>query len=184
MNYTLKLILLSNAVQVFAATLLIPVFALFIKEIGGGPELSGVLFAISFIVTAVGNIAMIRVKDAKLRGVWLYKLGLLIKLAAWLLLAVHQSITILILSQVILGIATSVGSPSFSSLVSEHLDKRKHISDWARWELMQNIVTAVSSVASGFIIVIYGFGSLFALMAGITALSFTLSLSITKKRPS
>lgn len=182
MNYKLKLILLSNSVQVFAATLIIPVFALFIKEVGGGPELAGVLFGISFFVTAVGNLVMIRVEDARLRDATFYKTGLLIKIAAWLLLAFYQSIPGLITAQIILGTASAIGAPSFASLVSEHLDKRKHISDWARWSFMENTVTAAASIMSGFIIVQHGFRFLFIAMALITLISFILSLGITKRR--
>ncbi len=182
MNYKLKLIIITNSVQVFAATLITPVFALFIKGIGGGPELAGVLFGISFFATAAGNLVMIRVADAKSRDALLFKGGLLIKLAAWTLLAIHQSIPVLILAQIILGTATAVGAPSFASLVSEHLDKKKHISDWARWSLMENSATAMASVLSGFMVVRYGFSCLFIIMAVITLLSFVVSLGITKKR--
>ncbi len=125
---------------------------------------------------------MVKVQDTRLKNVALYKYGLLIKIAAWLLLSSYQSIASLVLAQTILGIATSVGSPAFSSLVSENLDKKKHISEWAHWELMQGIVTAASSIMSGFIVVRYGFSSLFTLMAIITTFSFIISLSITKQR--
>lgn len=182
MNYKLKLILLSNSVQVFAATLLVPVFAIFIDDIGGGPELAGILFGISFFVTALGNLIMIRVQDARLRDVSLYKVGLLIKIGAWVLLAFHQSIPTLIVAQIILGTATAIGAPSFGSLVSEHLDKRRHISDWSRWAFMENTVTAISSVLSGFIIVAYSFDVLFAIMAAMTFLSFILAMGITKRK--
>jgi MFS family permease len=181
-NLKLKFILFTNSIQVFAATLLIPVFALFIEDIGGGPELAGILFGISFGITALGNILMIHVSDTRLRNVRLFKLGLLIKLGAWILLSYHQSVSVLICAQILLGAATAIGSPSFNAFVSEHLDRRRHISEWAKWDLMQNSVTAASSMLSGFIVANHGFNTLFMIMAVLTAFSLALSLGITKSK--
>ena len=178
MNVKLKLILASNAIQVFAATLVVPVFAVLTRHVGGGAELAGVLFGISFFVTSLGNVVLMRVKDGRSRDTLLYKLGLVVKILAWLLLAYNQSIASMVIAQIILGIATAAGAPAFSALVSSHLDKRKHISDWAEWNFMSNIATALSSVLSGFIVVRYGFTTLFIVMAMVTFAALMLSLAI------
>ncbi|HEU5187001.1 MAG TPA: MFS transporter [Candidatus Saccharimonadales bacterium] len=181
MNYKLRLLIASNGVQVFAATLLIPIFALFIKDIGGGPELAGILFGVGFMSTAIANVCMIRIRDRLLLDVTLYKLGLVIKIAGWTLLAFHQTIPMLVVAQVILGISSAIGSPSFNSLISENLDKKRHISEWSKWELTQNIATALASAISGFVVVGFGFGWLFSLMAVGTALALVLVLGVTKR---
>jgi len=183
MNNKLRLIIASNGIQVFAATLLIPVFALFTQSIGGGPQLAGILFGISFLTTAVVNLIIIRIHDRKLLDANLYKVGMIVKAGAWTLLAIHQSIAVLVITQIILGLSDAIGSPSFNSLMSGHLDKQLHISEWSRWDFIQNIATGAASVLSGYIIVGFGFASLFSIMAAITLIALLTALRITDQKP-
>ena len=148
-NSKLRLTIFSNGIQVFAATLLVPVFALFAQEIGGGLQLAGILFGISFITTAVVNLLIIRIHDRKLLDATLFKVGLIVEASAWTLLAIHEGIPLLVITQIILGISNAVGSPSFNSLMSGHLDKQLHISEWSRWDFIQNIATGAASISSG-----------------------------------
>lgn len=181
MNNRLRLILITNGIQVFAATLLVPVFALFIKEIGGGPELAGALFAVSFMTTAIGSLVVMRMRDTKILDKELFDTGMIMKLLAWILLAVHQSIPVLITAQIILGISTAIGSPAFGALISENLDRQKHLSEWSKWDFIYNTATGLASISSGFIIVSKGFDFLFLLMAAITLMALIVSLQFKLK---
>lgn len=182
MNAKLRLLFISNGIQVFGATLLVPVFALFIADIGGGPELAGILFGISFVTTAFVNLFVMRIEDRRLLDATLYKIGMAIKICAWVMLALVQSIPVLIAAQVILGVAASIGSPAFGALVSENLDKKRHISDWARWDFSMNLATGLASAVSGFIVVHLGFPVLFAVMALVTAMALFLAMGLIRGR--
>jgi len=108
---------------------------------------------------------------------------MIVKAGAWTLLAIHQSIAVLVITQIILGLSDAIGSPSFNSLMSGHLDKQLHISEWSRWDFIQNIATGAASVLSGYIIVGFGFASLFSIMAAITLIALLTALRITDQKP-
>lgn len=165
MNRPLIFLVASNSINVLADYLFIPLYALFIKKIGGGAELAGSLFSIRFISSVVFGIIITRIKDHKTLDNRLLEVNFLLKGLCWLALAFFQSIPIMIVIQIILGFSGSFGGPAFNALVSEHLDKEKHIKDWGLWELVQNGSVAIASILSGFALTAFGFSFLFIVMA-------------------
>lgn len=185
MNNTLKILYLSNTVFVFAASLLTPVYALFITKIGGGAELAGILFGIEFISVSLVSLVIIRLKDRTSLDHKLLHIGFLMRGFCWLLLAFIQTIPILLVVQVLTGIAEAVATPAFQTLVSEHLDREKRLTDYSKMELIKNPVIAIASILSGFIIARFGFNTLFGLMAifAFTS-SFVLNSAMKKNQSS
>jgi MFS family permease len=153
---------------VFAANMIIPVYAFFIRGLGGSAKLAGVLFAISFISTSAVNLLVLRLKDKNFLDERMLKLNYLIKAGGWFLVAASPHISTLIAAQIILGIGTGIGSPAFGALISENLDGGRHIHDWGIWNLLENSAIAVTSILSGFVVAIFGFRTLFAVMGLLT----------------
>lgn len=184
MNQKLKILLISNTVQVFAANMVIPVYAFFIRDLGGSAKLAGVLFAISFISMSVVNLLVLRLKDKNFLDEKMLKLNYVIKASGWFLIAASPHISTLIAAQIIIGIGTGIGSPAFGALISENLDGGKHIRDWGVWNLLENSAIAITSILSGFVVAIFGFRALF-LFVGLITLSalFVLQWPVQNTKP-
>ncbi len=180
MNRRIKIILLSNSVFIFAGSLFVPLYALFIDKLGGGAILAGVLFALHFISNSFVALFVTRLKDGRLLDEKLLALNFFLRAACWLVLGIYPSIFVFILIQLVIGACEAFGSPAFNSLISENLDPKKHISEWGVWELVKNPLMALASLLSGIIVATYGFEILFFLMSGISFVSFLLFISIRR----
>lgn len=181
MNAALKFLLLSNSINILADYLFIPLYALFITKIGGNPELAGILFAIRFASVAVFVLIVQRFRDKSNLDSEMLQVCFLIKILGWTFLAFNQSIPALVVAQIFFGMAVAIGAPAFNALVSENLDKKRHIHEWGMWELMQNMAVAISAVLSGFIMVTFGFTHLFILIAILELLSLAVYYFTKKK---
>lgn len=177
MNPQLKLLFAANSMITLAGTMIIPTYALFIEEAGGGIEMAGVLFGVTFLSASVAEIAVIRFKDKPGLSLKLLKLNFLIRGLAWLALAFVSTIPVIFVAQVIIGASAAFGSPAFNSLVSEHLDGQKHIREWGMWELVYNPSVALGSILGGFFVASFGFGSLFIIMSALAFISGVLLLN-------
>lgn len=70
--------------------------------------------------------------------------------------------------QVLLGIGEALGTPAFDAIFAEHLDKDKHIADYADWKIVEKIMLAFATAIGGLIVTKFGFNCLFLTMSLIT----------------
>lgn len=109
MNTQLKVLFISNGLFLLACNLIIPVYALFIKNAGGGIELAGLLFGLSFLTSTIVDLLVIRIKDKKYLGTQMLKTNYLVRSLCWLILAIFPSIPVIALMQVVIGVTQSIG---------------------------------------------------------------------------
>lgn len=181
MNSYLKKIFIINSVFIFADSLFVPLYALFVIRIGGGVELAGILFGLKFAVTAIVEFFVIKLRDKHKLDEFLLKINFLIRGSAWLMLFFMPEIPILVLTQVIIGISEAVGSPAVNALISENLDDKKHLREWGISQLTSYIPQAIAGTLSGFIIAFWGFQALFLIMSILAFIALGL-LSLHRKR--
>ncbi|MDQ3239338.1 MAG: MFS transporter [bacterium] len=141
---------------------------------GANIELIGMLWGLQFATSAIIGFFVIKLHDKRNLNYTLLKLCFLLKGAAWTLLIFNQTIPTLIVVQIIIGISGAIGGPAFYSMVSEHLDKNKHIKDWGTFQLIANTVIALSSFLSGIIIVKYGFTAILIIMSLLEYVSLSI----------
>ncbi len=177
MNPQLKLLFAANSIITLAGTMILPIYALFIEEAGGGVEMAGILFGVTFISASIAEIAVIRFKDRPGLNLKLLKINFIMRGLSWLVLAFVSTIPVILVAQIIIGACSAFGSPAFNSLVSEHLDGQKHIREWGMWELVYNPSVAIGSVAGGFIVASWGFGPLFIAMSALAFISAALLIN-------
>lgn len=180
MNSYLKKIFIINSIFIFADSLFIPLYALFVIKIGGGAELAGILFGLKFAVTAIVEFFVIKMRDKYKLDELLLKINFAIRGSAWLMLFFIPVIPILIIAQIIIGISEALGTPAVNALISEHLDEKKHLREWGISQLTSYIPQAIAGVLSGFIIALGGFQTLFLIMSLLAFIALGL-LSIRAK---
>jgi MFS family permease len=167
MNSRLRSLFIGNSFFIFGGSLLVPVYALFADDIGASIQMMGLLFAAKFVANAFADLAVMRMGDHMGRTVMVYQASMIIRALAWIYIGFEPSLISLLLVQVVTGLAEGFGTPAFSMLMANNLDKGKHMQQWAMWDLIKNPVIAVASIAGGYIVTQLGFSSMFFIMGGL-----------------
>jgi MFS family permease len=157
MNRYLKLLLLSSFFVNFSGGLLGPIYAIYVEKIGGDILLVGSSFAVFSIVTGLLTWFLASWEDHIKHKVNLLIYSRVLSVIGFVgYLIINEPIGLFIV-QIIFGIATALGNPSFDALFSKHLDRGKETSEWGAWEAMFAIVGGISAILGSVIVYYAGF---------------------------
>ncbi|MCK4635193.1 MAG: MFS transporter [Candidatus Aenigmarchaeota archaeon] len=170
-NKALRILLITNAMVLAAGAMLGPIYALFVKNVGGSlldASIAGGFFALAAgITTLLAGKYADKVKEDELIVVFGYSvMGL-----GFLFYNFVNSIWSLFLLQIVIGFAEAFYSPAFDALYSKHLTRKKAGREWGAWEGMRYFTTAFGAIVGGFIVVQFGFGAIFTIMSALCFLS-------------
>jgi hypothetical protein len=171
-NRSLKILFLFNGIFVFAATLLGPLYAVYVESIDKNVLSISITWAVFLASATFFTFIVSRKGDSIKEKEYLLMAGFLIRSVSWLLLILVGSIFHLILVQILLGLGEALGSPSFNAIFAQHLDKGKQIRNFSSWKLVENGVVAVATIIGGLIVVNFGFATLFIIMSFMALISF------------
>lgn len=171
-----------NGLFVFAASLLGPLYALYVESIDGSVLAVSVTWAVFFVTSFACTFVVSRVGDRLREKEGLLLAGYLIRAVAWSLFAFAGSLVHFILLQILLGLGEALGSPAFDAIFAEHLDDGRHVEEYAHWKLVVSGTTAAGSLLGGVIVNMLGFRWLFLIMAGL-ALAVFLAMYQRRCRP-
>ncbi|MFH1611636.1 MAG: MFS transporter [Patescibacteria group bacterium] len=164
-NKALRILLSTNAMILTAAAMLGPIYALFVERVGGDlmdASIAGGIFAfVAGLTTLVSGKYSDKIKENELIVV----LGYVIMGVGFLLYFWVSSIVFLFIVQAIIGLGEAIYSPAFDAVYSKHLDGHKSGTQWGAWESMNYFTTAVGAVAGGGLVTLFGFQTLFVIMA-------------------
>lgn len=177
----LRILLATNGLILFAGAMLGPIYALFVDEVGGDildAGLAGGIFALTAGVTTIiaGKYAD-RIKETELFVV----VGYALIGTGFLLYTQVHSVMTLLLVQVLIGIAEALYSPAFDALYSNHMDRRRSGTEWGTWEAMNYFTTAAGAAIGGLVASIFGFDTLFLIMAVLAFSSATYIYNLPRK---
>jgi MFS family permease len=168
-NKSLRILIITNSILVFIIGLFAPFYAVFIQHIGGSIVFAGSSWAIFSIVAGVLMFLFsnweLKVKEQEL----LIVLGYLLRSGVFISYAFMTSITQLIVTQVLWGIATAFSTPAFDSVYSDHITKENSIVEWGQWEAVSAIVTGIAALLGGLFIQVFGYRIIFTIMAVVSA---------------
>lgn len=170
-NRAIRILLFTNALVMFGAAMLAPIYALFVEKVGGNlldASLTGGVFALASGITtlAAGRYAD-HMKEKELIVVF----GYFVMGIGYLLYTQANSIWFLLGVQVIIGFAEAFYAPAFDALFSLHLCKKKAGREWGTWESFHYFSVGFGSILGGFIVINFGFDVMFVLMALLCFLS-------------
>lgn len=183
MKSALKILLLSSFFFNMAAGLFGPLYAVFVQRIGGDLLTAGSAYAGFSIALGVMIFFLSRWEDRVKHQEKLVVAGRGLAVVGFFGYLFIKSPVDLFFVQVIFGVAEAVIVPAFDSLYSRNLDKGKTASEWGMWESMRAIVVGIAAVVGGFIAQLYGFQTLFAIMAVVSILAFAASLLFYRHKP-
>ena len=174
MNRKIRYLLISNAVFVLAGSILLPVYALFVKSFNGGVEIAGILFGLGFLSSSITSLIVTKLHDGLRFENRMMKLCFFLRGVIWIFIAIFPNIQVLFVAQILIGITDGFGSPVFNELFSRYLDNKKHIKEWGMWQFVVGLSVAAGSFASGFIVTNVGFSVLFLIMAVLAFVSLAI----------
>ncbi len=156
--YTLLFIQFFN---LFADNLLGPVYAVYVKGIGGdlltaGGALALNLAVIGTLIILSGRIAN-KYHTEKLQLILGYSLGVLVAVGYLII----QNPIQLFLVQILSGLSIAIAQPAFSGIFSSRLKEGSHTSSWGDYLGLTYWAAALSALSSGFIAQTFGFPALF-----------------------
>lgn len=180
-NKPLKVLISINVVFIFAANMFPSIFALFIKEIGGGALTAGSVWAVFSLTAGILMLVLTRFGDKIKEKEYLIAAGYFFRMIGWIGYFFAGAIWHLYLLQIVLALGEALGTPAFNAVYSEHLNKGRYIKQWGVWGSFNLTVMALAAFSGGAIVSFCGFKTLFLLMAGLSAFSLILLMIQPRK---
>jgi len=182
MKRGLKFLLFSDAWVTLALGMIGPIYAIFVEEIGGDILDASWAFFAFMISCGIALYIIGKWEDKVKHKEKLITAGYTLTAIGCLCYYFVDSQAMLIMTQIILGLAEAIQVPAYDALYSKYLEKKKAASQWADWEAMQYIVTAIAAVVGGYLATIYGFKVLFLVMFMISGISIASSLNMFRSK--
>jgi MFS family permease len=171
-NKALRALFLYNGIFVGAAAMLGPLYAIYVVKFVDGVTAVSISWAAFLVSTSIFTYIVSKKGDGIKEKEYLLLAGYVIRILSWILLIFVHNLTALVLVQVLLGLGESLGTPSFSALFADHLDKNKHIKEYSSWSLIANLSSAAGILAGGAIVNNFGFKALFLFMSVLSLVAF------------
>ena len=175
LNKSLRILILLNMTITFVIGIFAPFYAVFVAKIGGDLAFAGLSWGIFGIISGVLTLFFtkwsLRVREQEL----LLALGYFIRGIVFLSYGFMMSMSQLILTQILWGVAAAIGVPAFDAVYSAHTSRDGSIAEWGGLEGVSSIATGIAALLGGFVINAFGFQPIFFVMSGI---AFLLSIYI------
>ena len=143
----LKALFVSNAFFVFAETMLIPLYAIFVKDLGASILIISWLAATVFLVNIIGMLVLRYLGDSMFTPSELLVAGFVLRAVAWATLIFATTIPALFVIQAIIGLGQAIGSPGFLALFAKYVKEQTGIRSSADWGIIAAVTGARDTVA-------------------------------------
>ena len=154
-----------NGVFVFAANFLGPLYAVFVERLHGDVLSISISWSIFLFSATFFGFLIARYGDKVEHKKKLLIAGYVIRAVVWILFIFVTNMWQLIILQIILGLGEAIGTPGFSAYFAEHLVDGEQVREYADWNIIGNLTTAVSTVMGGIVVHFAGFHVMFYLMS-------------------
>lgn len=180
-NNAIRILLFTNGSVLLAGAMLGPIYALFVRNIGGDLlETSyayGIFAFTAGVVTLFSGKAGDRIKENEL----IIVVGYILIGLGFLGYIFVNSIWALLFIQVLIGAGEAIYSPAFDAIYSKHLDGKRDGEEWGAWEAINYFTIATGAVSGGVLVTCFGFNTMFTMMATICFLSATYIFLLPRK---
>jgi MFS family permease len=176
MNSALKVLLACAALSTLATEMFVPIYAIFVGQIGGGLLVAAEAYGAFSIVAGILIFFISRWENSVKHQENLVVLGYAVgSLGFFGLLLVKEPLHLLIV-QILFGVSTAITSPAYDALYSRFLDRGKFVLEWGLWESTYYIFAGLAAFSGGLIAALFGFRGLFAVMLALSLAATAVSL--------
>ncbi len=181
MNRNLRLLLFSASMSSLAGGLLLPIYAIFVEEIGGDILTAGTAYSIYAIAAGILTLFISRMEDISkhkenmiIAG---YALGC-IAFAGYLFVSKPWH---LFGVEMLFGLSNAIWYPAYDSFYSKNVDRKKSATQWGFYEAMAYLTLGVGSFVGAAIADRFGFRSLLIIMLWVSVAGLLSSILLLKK---
>ncbi len=182
LNKTLRLLIISDIFIFSGFGLVTPILAIFIKDnlIGGTIFAAGVASTIFLITHSILQILFSYTFNPKDR-LWMLLVGtgLMIGIPFGYIFSTH--IWNIFALEFVYGISAAFAYPSWSSLFTSHLEKRKRGFQWSIYSSSVGIGMAITAAAGAWLAEKIGFKAVFIITGFLTIIGFFVLFGLEKK---
>jgi DHA1 family multidrug resistance protein-like MFS transporter len=182
-NTALLALLLSNSLVLISLGMLVPIYALFVQQVGGGALSAGFTAGALAFTSALSALISGRLIDKFSRSKTRYFL-----IVGWAMIGVSSlayllvdNVGMLFAVQIFAGFVNTVSSPAFDTLYSRHLDRSSTGQEYGVWNASYFITAGIGSVLGGAIVSLYGFNGVFIMMSALAFLASAYISTIKKE---
>lgn len=181
MHKNIKLLLLTSILIHSGANLLAPIYAIFIKQIGGDLIDAGIAVGIYALLKGVFYFLFGRIKEELFSKKIMMFIGYTVMGIGYLAYVFAAKPLDVFLIQIIISLGETVINPSWSAIIATSLEKGKERHLYANFFGYRSIFEGVAAIFGGLFAMEFGFNVLFGIMAGFAIASGLLSLLIEEK---
>ena len=160
-NVALRLLFTYNSVFLFSSSLLGPLYAVYVGKVSGGVLTISISAAVFYISSTLFLMFVSRWGDHLRDKEYLLIASYLIRAVNYFAFIFLNSALMLMMIQVIAGLADALGTPTFSTLFARHTDRNQEVMEYSDWNIVANLVRALGTVIGGFVVSVFGFNFLF-----------------------
>lgn len=164
-NPALRALLVADGLILTAAAMLTPIYAIYVVKVGGDIFEAGLTAAALAIGAGVASIIFGNYTDTLKDKKQILVVGYVVLGLSFLLYLIVDSIWMLALVQLLIGLAHPIYQPAYDALYSKHLDKGKEAEEWGAWEATAHFTAAFGAILGGFVASQFGFAALFVAMS-------------------
>ncbi len=164
-NSALKILFLYNSIFVFANNLIGPLFALYLQGFHSSTVTISFTWAVFVFFTTIFTYLFSKFGDRIKEQEYTLMAGFLIRSIVWFLYIFTDSLSMVVVLQVVLALGEALGSPSFDTILSQHLDDGSQVAEYSTWRVMANLSMALATIIGGFVVAKFGFQVLFVVMS-------------------
>jgi len=185
MNRALVFLIVTNGLIFLAEAMVGPMYALFVREVGGSFISAGIAGAVFAFVAGIATLVSGKLSDRIRRHRLFIVAGYVIIGIGFALYMLVDTFNELLMVEVLIAIGQAVYGPPFSALYTTYVDAHTSASQWSIWEALTYFTTAVGAFLGGVLVSHFGFNVLFATMSSVAFASacgvLFIPRDITKK---
>ncbi len=167
----IPVIIATDSLVMLAAAMLAPIYALFVKDLGGSLLDASIIGAVFALTAGLTSLISGKLTDKIKEKEFIVIIGYICIGIGFVLLTFAHSIWFLFFIQILTGFGNAFYGPAFDTLFSQHTTKRRAGFQWGSWWSMYYFTTAIGALLGGLIVTWFGFPILFLIMAMFTFFS-------------
>jgi len=161
----IPIIIATDSIVMLASAMLAPIYALFVKDIGGSLLDASIVGAVFALAAGFTSLISGKLTDKIKEKEYIVVVGYLCIGIGFVMLTFAQSIWFLFVVQLFTGFGNALYGPAFDTLFSQHTNKHRAGTQWGAWWSMSYFTIAIGALAGGLIATWFGFATLFIIMA-------------------
>ncbi len=165
MHRNIKILLTCSILLHGGINLLAPIYAIFIKDIGGTLLDASVTVGFYAIFRGICYFVLKGLDEKKFSRTFMISFGYFLFFVSYISYLFATSITHVFVIQGILALGEVVINPSWSAVIATSLTKGKERGIYANFYGYRSIFEGVAAIAGGFVAIKLGFSTLFMTMA-------------------